>query len=168
MRTAYIGLGANLGQPAAQLRAALAELNALADVHVEAVSRFYRSAPMGPAEQPDYCNAVCRVRTSREPQALLAAMIAIEQVAGRVRDGQRWGPRSLDLDLLHVAGVESRAPGLNLPHPGIAQRNFVLVPLAEIEPDLQIPGLGAVSALAGAIGRQGLVPWRDGDDGAAP
>jgi 2-amino-4-hydroxy-6-hydroxymethyldihydropteridine diphosphokinase len=86
-------------------------------------------------------------------------LLQIERQAGRVRDGERWGPRRIDLDLLHVEGVGVQTPGLRLPHPGIAGRSFVLVPLAEIAPELEIPGLGRVDELAGRIERGGLSPW---------
>lgn len=159
MHTAYIGLGANLGQPAEQLRAAVAAIAALPSTRMLHVSRFFRSAPMGPADQPDYCNAACCVQTALAPRDLLAAMIAIERKAGRVRGGPRWGPRALDLDLLHVVGVVCDEPGLRLPHPGIAQRNFVLTPLAEVAPDLEIAGIGPVQERAATLGRDGLELW---------
>lgn len=161
MRTAFIGLGANLGHPATQLRQALAAIAGLPGTAITATSRFYRSAPMGPAAQPDYCNAVCRVATALAPRELLDALIAIERAVGRVRGAERWGPRLLDLDLLHVVDHPLDEEGLRLPHPGLAKRNFVLVPLAEIDPELEIPGVGVVSTLAAAAGRQGLSIWDD-------
>lgn len=159
MRSAYVGLGANLGDPATQLRAALQALAQVPGCEVLDVSRFYRSAPMGPSDQPDYCNAVCVLRSPLSPRALLEALIAIERQAGRVRGGERWGPRSLDLDLLHVEGVAMDEPGLHLPHPGIGYRNFVLVPLADVAPGLHIPGLGTIGPLAIASGSTGLTLW---------
>ncbi len=165
MHIAYIGLGANLGRPAQQLRAALRALDALESTRVQRVSDLFRSPPMGPTDQPDYCNAVCRVLTAMAAPQLLAAMIGIERAAGRVRGGgERWGPRALDLDLLHVPGVACDLPGLNLPHPGLADRGFVLVPLAQVEPGLFIPGVGAIDTLAAAH-RDGLQHWIDTDDG---
>lgn len=159
MYSAYVGLGANLGDPAVQLRAALDAIAALDGTRLVATSRFYRSAPMGPPDQPDYCNAVCRIETLLSPRTLLDALIDIERSAGRIRGSERWGPRRLDLDLLHVEGCEVDEPGLHLPHPGIASRNFVLVPLAELSPTLEIPGLGAVHAHAQRAGTQGLSAW---------
>jgi 2-amino-4-hydroxy-6-hydroxymethyldihydropteridine diphosphokinase len=153
---AYIALGANLGDPPSQLRAALQQLRASAEVEVVAVSGFYRTPPLGPPGQPDYCNAVCAVETGLEPEGLLDLLQSIENAAGRRRDGERWGPRVLDLDLLHVEGRVSRTPRLTLPHPHLHQRAFVLVPLAEIAPDLQIPGLGSVESLVSAIDRSGV------------
>lgn len=159
MHVAYVGLGANLGDPAAQLRAALEAIAALEATQILATSRFYRSAPMGPPDQPDYCNAVCQVQTALEPRDLLDALIGIERFAGRIRGGARWGPRRLDLDLLHVEGVTMDVPGLHLPHPGIAARNFVLVPLAELAPALRIPGLEPIGTLARSVGMDGLSAW---------
>lgn len=153
---AHIGLGANLGDPAACLSWALQRLAELGQV--EAQSPLYRSAPMGPADQPDYCNAVCVLVTPLTPRALLDALLAIERETGRVRDA-KWGPRTLDLDLLHVDGIVSAETSLRLPHPGISRRNFVLCPWADIAPATQIPGLGRVDALAAAIGCDGLTPW---------
>jgi 2-amino-4-hydroxy-6-hydroxymethyldihydropteridine diphosphokinase len=153
---AYIGLGANLGDPAARLAWAFAQLAALGSV--EARSSLYRSAPMGPSDQPDFCNAVAALRTDLAPQALMDGLLAIERAAGRVRD-IKWGPRTLDLDLLHIAGTELDTPSLRLPHPGIAARNFVLVPWAEIAPDAVVPGIGRIADAASAAGQAGLAPW---------
>lgn len=159
MTSAYVGLGGNLGDPAAQLRTALEAMGRLPGTRVVATSRFYRSAPMGPPGQPDYCNAACELDTALAPRALLDALIDIERAAGRIRGAERWGPRRLDLDLLHVVGVEMNEPGLHLPHPGIGKRNFVLVPLAELAPMLEIPGLGRVAERAREFGTAGLEPW---------
>lgn len=165
---AYVGLGANLGDPPQQLRVALAAIAKLPRTRIAAVSSFYRSAPMGPADQPDYCNAVCRVETTLSPRELLDALIGIERSAGRERGQERWGPRLLDLDLLHVEGVVLDEPGLHLPHTGLMRRNFVLVPLAELAPTLVIPQLGAIAPAAAQIGREGLEVWLGaGFDGAA-
>lgn len=153
---AHIGLGANLGDPAACLSWALQRVAELG--RLEARSPLYRSAPMGPADQPDYCNAVCVLQTALSPRALLDALLAIERETGRVRDA-KWGPRTLDLDLLHIDGVVSVESSLRLPHPGIARRNFVLWPWADIAPATEIPELGRVDALAAAIGRDGLARW---------
>jgi 2-amino-4-hydroxy-6-hydroxymethyldihydropteridine diphosphokinase len=156
-RKAYIALGANLGDPPTQLRAALDVLRTQAGIEVTAVSTFYRTAPLGPAGQPDYCNAVCTIETALEPEALLDLLQGIENVAGRQRDGERWGPRILDLDLLHMEGRVSQTPRLTLPHPQLHLRAFVLVPLAEIAPDLLIPGLGVAQELAAAVDRHGVM-----------
>lgn len=116
---------------------------------------------MGPPDQPDYCNAVCEVLCAIEPADLMARLLDIERAAGRVR-ADRWGPRRIDLDLLHVEGVRCATAGLSLPHPGIARRHFVLVPLAQIAPDLNIPGVGSVAVAAENAGREGLSLWGPG------
>lgn len=156
MANAYIALGGNLGDPAAQLTLALTRLAQTPGVAISAQSSLYRSAPIGLPNQPDYCNAVCAVETSLAAPQLFAVMLEIERQAGRIRDGRRWGPRVLDLDLLHYEGVTLDTPGLKLPHPEIARRNFVLTPLAQIAPELDIPGVGRISELAAALGREGL------------
>lgn len=156
---AYIALGANLGDPAGQVRAALAALVAADGVKLIAQSSLYRTAPMGLPGQGDYCNAACVVDTALTPEALFAILIGIERAAGRVRDGRRWGPRVLDLDLLHCEGQTRATAELTLPHPEIAKRNFVLVPLAEVAPALVLPGVGNVVEAAAALGREGLVLW---------
>ncbi len=155
----YLGLGANLGTPAAQVERALMLIALLPETTLVARSPLYRSDPVGPAGQPDYCNAACVVDTSLEPLALLDAVQAIEVDAGRIRDGIRWAARLLDIDLLHIEGLSLSTPRLRLPHPHLQERNWVLVPLADFAPTLDIPGLGIVSELAAAIGRAGLRPW---------
>lgn len=159
MLQAWLGLGANLGDPVAQVERALAQIAALPDTRLIARSSLYRSDPVGPAGQPDYCNAVCQLETGLRPEALLDAVLAIEVDNGRVRDGIRWAARLLDIDLLHIDGVALDTPRLSLPHPHLHERNWVAVPLAEIAPLLSIPGIGAVSALAERLGSAGLRPW---------
>lgn len=159
--TAWIGLGANLGDPAAALDQARHALAALPASRLIAVSPVYRSAPVGPPDQPDYLNAAARLDTALAPAALLAALHAIEARAGRVRDGARWGPRTLDLDLLLYGDRVSADPGLILPHPELHRRAFVLVPLADIAPpDLAIPGHGTLAALLTLVVPDGLAPQR--------
>jgi 2-amino-4-hydroxy-6-hydroxymethyldihydropteridine diphosphokinase len=159
MLTAYVGLGSNLDDPALQIRSALKAIAAIPGVHLQQTSRFYRSPPMGPADQPDYCNAVCVLDIRIDPAELLLALLAIERDAGRVRSEHKWGPRRIDLDLLHVEGVERQQPGLSLPHPGIASRSFVLAPLAELRPQLVVPGVGSIMAALAAVDRTGLGFW---------
>lgn len=158
-RKVYVGLGANLGDPERQLKAALEQIGALAGLDLLACSSLYRSAPMGLPGQPDYCNAVCVLQTALPAADLMVQLLRIERGLGRFRDGRRWGARMIDLDMLHVEGEASSAPELQLPHPGIAARNFVLVPLSEVAPDLVIPQLGSVAQRAVELGTQGLSIW---------
>lgn len=154
---AYIGLGSNLDDPAAQLRAAAVELAALPDTRLAACSSLYASAPVGFRDQPDFVNAVCRLDTALAPERLMHELLAIERRRGRVRD-RPGGPRTLDLDLLLYGDLGCQRPGLILPHPRLHERAFVLYPLREIAPELQVPGHGPVAALlAGCVG-QGIEP----------
>jgi 2-amino-4-hydroxy-6-hydroxymethyldihydropteridine diphosphokinase len=148
---AWVGLGANLGDPRGQVLAALDGLGALPQSRLVAASSLYASPPMGPPDQPDYINAVARLQTKLPPHELLTELQALEAGAGRVRTGQRWGPRLLDLDLLLWGERELMDDRLTLPHPGIAARAFVLLPLAELAPHLLIPGLGRVEELLARI-----------------
>lgn len=155
--TAYIGLGGNLDDPRALLASARQAIAALPGVRETAFSSFYRSAPMGPADQPDYVNAVMAVETTLPPHELLNALRRIEQSHGRVRTGLRWGPRTLDLDILLCGEEQIHDEALTVPHPGIAEREFVLYPLAEIAPpDLPVPGKGRLAELVAACPRRGL------------
>lgn len=154
--TAYIGLGSNLDDPAAQVSRALDELDGIEGVRLTAASRLYHNPPMGPQDQPDYVNAVARLQTRLPAEALLEALLAIEQVHGRVRGGQHWGPRTLDLDLLVYGDAVIESARLTVPHPGLAERAFVLYPLQEVAPDLVIPRLGALAALCARCPRDGL------------
>jgi 2-amino-4-hydroxy-6-hydroxymethyldihydropteridine diphosphokinase len=154
---AYIGLGSNLENPSEQIALALSELGSLPGTRLVAVSALYKNPPMGPQDQPDYVNAVAGVLTRKLPAELLLLMQSLEQQLGRVRsDGDRWGPRIIDLDLLVYGLSQISAPGLNLPHPGISERNFVLFPLCDIAPKLIVPGQGVVDVLAQQMGAAGL------------
>lgn len=166
---AFIGLGSNLDRPAAQLRAALERLGRLPRSELEAVSGFYGNPPMGPQDQPDYVNAVARLRTALSPRALLEACQGIERDQGRVRGADRWGPRTIDLDVLLYGEAIVEEPGLHVPHPGIAERPFVLLPLAELAPDLRVPGAGDVARLLEAVDTSALerLPEPDCRDAAA-
>jgi len=144
---AYVALGSNLDDPRAQVERAMAELAGLPGTHRVLRSSLYRSRPFGPVQQPDFINAVAGLLTRLDPAALLAELKALETRLGRERPVVRWGPRRIDLDLLVHGGARIDAPGLQVPHPGIAGRAFVLVPLAEIAPDLEVPGAGRVRAL---------------------
>ena len=162
-RRAYVGLGANLGDPPAQLREALRLIGARPGIRVVATSGFYRSAPLGPpgptGRQPDYCNAVCAVDTDLGPDKLLTHLHDVERQMGRERPPERWMPRLIDLDLLHYERVKMKTSRITLPHPEMHKRNFVLVPLAELAPDLELPGHGIVAELARALGHAGLSIW---------
>ena len=144
---AYVGIGSNLQMPARQIDEAFELLAEIEGSRLVRRSSLYRSTPLGGIEQPDFVNAAAAVLTTLEPAAFLAALQAIEKRQGRERDGARWGPRVLDLDLLVFGGQTIEQPGITVPHPGIAERNFVLLPLGEIAPDLVIPGLGRVADL---------------------
>lgn len=149
---AYIGLGANLGDARAQVEAALAALEATPGVQLIARSSLYRSAPVD-AGGPDYVNAAAAIDTTLEPHVLLQALQAIEDRFGRERP-YRNAPRTLDLDLLLYGVLQFSDPVLTLPHPRLHLRAFVLQPLAELAPKLQVPGLGAVRALLPAVDDQ--------------
>lgn len=158
--TAYIGLGSNLDDPAQQVRDAFAELADMADTALEARSPLYRSDPIGPADQPDYINAVAQLRTSLAAEALLDALQAIEQRHHRQRD-VHWGPRTLDLDLLLYGELEITTARLQVPHPHMTERAFVLYPLADVAPGLSIPGYGALSRLLASCPATGLERYLD-------
>lgn len=160
MADAYVCLGANLGDPPRQIAAALAALAALPGTAVVRTSGLYRSRPMGPADQPDYANAVAALRTTLAPLALLDALLGIEQRAGRVRQARlRNGPRQLDLDLLLYDTLTMHDARLTLPHPGVHERDFVLVPLLEIAPEIDIPGRGRAADWLDRCARHDLEPW---------
>lgn len=152
----YIGLGSNLDNPELQLEKALAALRDIPDTSLVKYSSFYRSMPLGPSDQPDFINAVALLDSSLTAGQLLSQLQSIENRQGRVRDGQRWGPRILDLDILLYGDQVIDAPELTVPHPGIRYRNFVLMPLLELAPDLEIPGLGRVDELLDAVGCAGI------------
>ena len=155
MNLAYVALGANLGDPAATVRAAFAALANLPRSRVTRSSSLYRTAPVGLAAQPDFVNAVAELETGLDPEALLAALFDLEGRFGR-RRAERNGPRTLDLDLLLYGGLALELPGLTLPHPRMHLRAFVLQPLAEIAPHLEIPGRGTLAAWLPAVANQGI------------
>ena len=146
MTLAYVALGSNLGDPRQQLLDAMDALANLPDTRLLQRSRLYRTPPWGMLEQPPFINAAVELDTALSPHALLDALLAIEQRAGRVR-AERNGPRTLDLDLLHVDGVQLADPQLTLPHPRMAERAFVLLPLHDIAPTLRLPGQVTVAEL---------------------
>ena len=151
----YVGLGSNLEDPVAQVERALAALTRLPGTRREAVSSLYRTPPMGPPGQPDYVNAVAELSTTLAPHRLLDELQAVEQAHARVR-AERWGPRTLDLDILLFGDEQLADARLRVPHPGIAERAFVLLPLCEIAPAVSIPGLGPAAALLARINPEGI------------
>jgi 2-amino-4-hydroxy-6-hydroxymethyldihydropteridine diphosphokinase len=154
---AYVGLGANLGDAAGQVEAALVALAAEPGCRLAARSALYRSAPVD-AAGPDFINAVAALDTTLDPHPLLARLQAIEQRFGRERPYPN-APRTLDLDLLLHGQEQLASPTLTLPHPRLHQRAFVLMPLAELVPDLHIPGLGTVRSLLAGVAGQAIEPW---------
>lgn len=166
---AIIGLGSNLDDPVAQLRRATEQLAAMPGSRLGRCSSVYRTAPVGYDAQPDFYNAVCQLFTSLDPHQLLARLQQVEQAQGRRREGHRYGPRTLDLDLLLFGEDCLDTPDLQLPHPRMHERGFVLYPLQEIMPGMTIPGRGSVTAFLPGVTEQGvekldleLVPGRAG------
>jgi 2-amino-4-hydroxy-6-hydroxymethyldihydropteridine diphosphokinase len=155
---AYIGLGSNLSDPAAQVRQALRSLASLPQTLCLAVSRLYASRPMGPVAQPDFVNAVAGVLTQLPSLELLRQLRQLEVQAGRPAAHEHWGPRVLDLDVLVFGREQCSGSELVLPHPGVVDRNFVLYPLADIAPDLEVPGCGRVRELLTHVSADGLWP----------
>ncbi|PCJ30921.1 MAG: 2-amino-4-hydroxy-6-hydroxymethyldihydropteridine diphosphokinase [Gammaproteobacteria bacterium] len=146
MKGIYIGLGSNLSDPIAQIDSAITALDAINNISVVISSSRYASPPMGPQDQPDYINAVVEVETSLSPHELLDKLQQIEQEQGRIRL-RHWGERTIDLDLLVYANETLADERLTVPHPGVASREFVLYPLAEIAPNLSIPTLASMEIL---------------------
>jgi len=156
-RPAYVGLGSNLGEPPKQVREACERIKALPATRLVLISPLYRSRPLGPIAQPDFVNAVAGILTQLEPRALLDGLRSIEAALGRPPQHEHWGPRVIDLDLLSYARERRMGPELTLPHAGVVERNFVLYPLADIAPSLDLPGLGRVAELAGRLTTEGLM-----------
>lgn len=156
MTKAYIALGSNLGDARGHVLGAFDALGRLPESRLEARSPLYLTPPWGVLEQPPFINAVARIDTALSPHALLDALLVVERAAGRVRDGERWGPRTLDLDILHMEGVALQDDRLTLPHPRIRDRAFVLLPLNDLAPDLELAGQGRVAALLAALDTTGL------------
>ena len=150
MARAFVGLGSNLGDPPALIAAALELLGSEEGIEVVAVSTLRETDPVGYEDQPRFLNGVAELDTELPPSELLGRLLEIERRLGRVR-GSRFGPRTIDLDLLLVDGVILDEPGLTLPHPRLQERRFVLEPLAELDPALEIPGRGPVQALLAGL-----------------
>ena len=152
MRVGYLGLGSNLGDRAAHLRAAI-EMLGERGVEVEAVSSGYETEPVGEVlDQPDFLNATIRIRTELEPEALLDLCKEIEAERGRALDASRHSPRPLDVDLLLLGDLELSTHRLTLPHPEVTSRRFVLAPLLELDPDLELPDGTCLAAALAALG----------------
>ena len=156
-RRAYIGLGSNVDQPVQQIKRALIALAGMPATRLIAASRLYGNPPMGPQDQPDYINAAACIETELGPHALLGMLQTIEDQQDRARSERRWGPRTIDLDLLLFDDEIIDDVKLTVPHPDISQRAFVLVPLCEIAPDIAIPGLARASALLAALDSRSVV-----------
>ena len=144
---AYIGIGSNLDNPVAQVLEAVEELEMIPDTILAARSSLYSGRPMGPEEQPDYVNAVVSLDTLLSAEELHQALISIEDLQGRSRDGEKWGPRIIDLDLLLYGNSTIDTDTLTVPHPGMHERDFVIVPLEEIAGNVKIPGQGYLYSL---------------------
>ncbi|MGD1991042.1 MAG: 2-amino-4-hydroxy-6-hydroxymethyldihydropteridine diphosphokinase [Chromatiales bacterium] len=160
MTRAYIGLGSNLDNPRDQVLDALRELALEEGIQLLAQSSLYLSEPMGPQDQPEFINAVAVIETTLEPLVLLEVLQAIEKKHARKRE-RHWGPRTLDLDLLLYGEERISHPDLTVPHPGIPERSFVLLPLREVAPGLAIEGLGNVDELLQKLGNPVLEVIRD-------
>lgn len=148
---AYVGIGANLGDRESTIRQALELLATEPGVDVVASATLRETEPWGPVPQPRYLNGAVALETRLDPRALLEVLLRVERALGRVRDGERWGPRTIDLDLLLHGDTVVDEPGLELPHPRLHERVFVLEPLAELDPTLEIPGRGSVAELLAAL-----------------
>lgn len=151
MPLVYIGLGSNLGEREATIRRALALLEARADIDVEAVSSLRETDPVGYEDQPRFLNGAAALRTELAPRALLQQLHEVERELGRDRTGPRFGPRTIDLDLLLYGDERIDEPGLEIPHPRLAARRFVLEPLAELDESLEVPGRGPIRALLAGL-----------------
>ncbi len=154
---AYLGLGSNLSEPLEQVKAALRSIANLPDTKLVATSSFYASKPLGPQDQPDFINAVCQIETALPPLALLKALQLIEREQGRIKK-RHWGERLIDLDILLYANQKIQTPELTVPHSQMHLRDFVLIPLAEMAPNLEIPEYGAVEKLIEGLEDSFLIP----------
>ena len=152
MTTAFVGIGSNLGEPERQIAAALDQLAAEDGIELVAVSTLRETEPVGYLDQPSFLNGAAELETSLPARQLLERLLAIEQRLGRVRgSGPRFGPRTIDLDLLLFGEEVIDEPGLTVPHPRLVERRFALEPLAELDPALEIPGQGPVQALLAGL-----------------
>jgi 2-amino-4-hydroxy-6-hydroxymethyldihydropteridine diphosphokinase len=154
-RPAYVAIGSNLNHPRERVLEAFERMRELSATRSVLRSRLYLTRPLGPQDQPQYVNAAAGLLTQLTARDLLAALLGIERSMGRDR-GERWGPREIDLDLVWMLDSVIDEPGLKVPHPGVSTRNFVLYPLADIAPTINIPGMGNVLDLKSAAGSDGI------------
>ena len=154
--SAYIGLGANLNNPKQQIEVAFKALANLPNTQLLLRSSLYQNAPMGPQDQDDYINAVAKIETSLTPIDLLDQLQSVEKTQGRVRKAERWGPRTLDLDLLLFGDQAIQCERLTIPHYGLRQRAFVLLPLQEIAPELKLPDGTSINSIVEELTEQGI------------
>jgi len=156
---AYVGIGANVGDVETTIAEAMWQLDSMPQTSIRSQSRLYRTPPWGNTDQPPFVNAVVELQTRLTPRVLLDQLLDIEIRFGRDRsEGEKWGPRELDLDLLIFGNEQLDEPGLHVPHPHLHERAFVLVPLAEIAPKLDIAGVGRVADLVAAVDTSGIEP----------
>ena len=156
MNRVYLGLGSNLSDPLHQIHRVISSIKAIEHIEITALSSLYVSQPMGPQDQPDFFNAVIEIHTTLQPIQLLDKMQAIENQAGRIRKHQRWGPRVVDIDILLYNSEVINTERLTVPHYGLQQREFVVIPLAEINNQLELPNGPSIKSLATTIFSNGL------------
>ena len=159
IESAYIALGSNLNNPLQQVLAAIEAIKAIPESRVVAVSSFYRTKPLGPQDQADFLNAAVLLQTALQPEILLDKTQQIELEHGRVRKAERWGPRTLDLDIMLFGDQVINTPRLTLPHYALKEREFMLYPLFEIAPNLIFPDGELLSDRIALVPRNGLMPW---------
>lgn len=159
MTLVYIALGSNLASPLTQVNAAIAALGTLPDSRIVAVSGFYRTPPLGPQDQPDYLNAAVALETSLAPESLLDHTQRIELDQGRVRKAERWGPRTLDLDIMLFGDETLATPRLTVPHYDMKNRGFMLWPLFEIAPELRFPDGETLASVLARLGAAKPARW---------
>ena len=159
MTRVYLAIGSNLASPLEQVNAALAALADIPESQLVAVSDFYRTPPLGPQDQPDYLNAAVALETALAPEALLDHTQRIELQQGRERKAHRWGPRTLDLDIMLFGEMQIDTPRLTVPHYDMKNRAFMLLPLAQIAPDLRFPDGDKLSELLEKLDHSGISRW---------
>jgi 2-amino-4-hydroxy-6-hydroxymethyldihydropteridine diphosphokinase len=162
---AYVALGSNLAGPRRQVESAFDALASLPDTRLVLRSGLWRTAPLGPQDQPHFVNAAAGLLTRLGPRELLRQLKSLEERLGRTQPVARWGPRVIDLDLLVYGDEHFAEPGLTLPHPGLPERNFVLYPLSEFAAELWVPGLDRVGRLRGRVSAEGIEPLAAGKAG---